>query len=465
MNIFINKNAQQSGPYSLEELNARLASEVISGEDLCWYEGCEDWMTVSQLPGFVPVPSKQEPPPLPKAQPTKKAPERTSTASSNAQWYYSHDDQKIGPHVLDELVRLIRAKLLQRNVLVWHGGMMEWAPAYKTELSKYFDEAENRAANDTAPLTSSASFLTSESSKQVLQNENKKKRPSPWEAVALSNLKPFLRIAGILAVGYFAIKAALGKVDRIKKDGDAMTEVAQAYALRKGESLPENKKYALDYYNSVKDKIEKSVKSPGMTPEPEHAKSRSQAGAMVEDQPEQVRKLNPDSEKTSKFGNPSVELVRNGTMALDSTRTIGDALERNACFDKVSWRCFIDDKGRSIVEFSGECQKFLERLNQSLESDPENIFQSKIYYILIGGEDALKNFVDAKKDGLTFRNASLVIKFALDKRFENKFEIASESMRVEMAIPGANKVISIDSDNDPFLGVVFQYLGGSQKQS
>ena len=228
----------QMGPYSLEELNARLASEVISGDDLCWYEGREDWIPVSQLPRFVPPHSKQEPPPVPTAQPQKEAQELNSTAPSNGQWYYSERDQKIGPHALDEVIRLIRANLLQRDVLVWHGGMKEWAPAYQTELSKYFDEAANRSANDSFPLSWAMPLLTNKSSKQPPQHE-KERKPSSSGAFPISKFKPFLRIGVILCIGYFAIKAALKRVEYWRKDMDASNQLINEHWLRMGKNQPE----------------------------------------------------------------------------------------------------------------------------------------------------------------------------------------------------------------------------------
>ena len=60
MQVYILKNGEEMGPYSLEELNDLLESEAFHGDDLCWHEGCEDWMPLTQLPGYVPPVSSQE---------------------------------------------------------------------------------------------------------------------------------------------------------------------------------------------------------------------------------------------------------------------------------------------------------------------------------------------------------------------------------------------------------------------
>lgn len=65
MQIYISKNGNQQGPYSVSDLNDLLESETIAGDDLCWYEGCADWIPLSQFPGFAPPKTPAQPPPPP----------------------------------------------------------------------------------------------------------------------------------------------------------------------------------------------------------------------------------------------------------------------------------------------------------------------------------------------------------------------------------------------------------------
>ena len=72
MKIYIAKAGNQQGPYSLEELNKLAQSEPITGDDQCWYEGCAEWIPLSQLPGFIPAPppsTKAAPEVFPQRQP------------------------------------------------------------------------------------------------------------------------------------------------------------------------------------------------------------------------------------------------------------------------------------------------------------------------------------------------------------------------------------------------------------
>jgi hypothetical protein len=49
----------------------------------------------------------------------------------------------------------------------------------------------------------------------------------------------------------------------------------------------------------------------------------------------------------------AIDTVKDGTLALDSSRTVGQALESYNYFSATSWKSFKDNKGREIVEFTG----------------------------------------------------------------------------------------------------------------
>jgi hypothetical protein len=53
MQIYIGKNGQQLGPFSLEEVNRKLAEGTFTGADLAWYEGAAGWSPLSGVPGIV----------------------------------------------------------------------------------------------------------------------------------------------------------------------------------------------------------------------------------------------------------------------------------------------------------------------------------------------------------------------------------------------------------------------------
>jgi hypothetical protein len=53
MQIYVGKNGQQLGPFSLEEVNRKLADGTFAASDLAWYEGAAAWAPLSSVAGVV----------------------------------------------------------------------------------------------------------------------------------------------------------------------------------------------------------------------------------------------------------------------------------------------------------------------------------------------------------------------------------------------------------------------------
>ena len=60
--IFINRNNQKHGPYTLDDVNDYLASGHLLPSDAAWFEGTPAWMPLSQVPN-VKLPHVRVPPP------------------------------------------------------------------------------------------------------------------------------------------------------------------------------------------------------------------------------------------------------------------------------------------------------------------------------------------------------------------------------------------------------------------
>src|SRR5438045_8821080 len=71
MQIYVGKNGQQLGPFSLEEVNRKLADGTFAGTDLGWYEGAAGWAPLSGIAGVVvPQAGATTPPPVAAPRPT-----------------------------------------------------------------------------------------------------------------------------------------------------------------------------------------------------------------------------------------------------------------------------------------------------------------------------------------------------------------------------------------------------------
>jgi hypothetical protein len=69
MQIYVGKNGQQLGPFSLEEVNRKLADRTFAGTDLAWYEGAAGWAPLSSVAGVVIPPAASAVPIVPAAGP------------------------------------------------------------------------------------------------------------------------------------------------------------------------------------------------------------------------------------------------------------------------------------------------------------------------------------------------------------------------------------------------------------
>ncbi len=58
MEIFLNLNGQQEGPYTLEQLQAWLASGEVAAETLAWHEGLSEWVAMGALLGGMTAPEE-----------------------------------------------------------------------------------------------------------------------------------------------------------------------------------------------------------------------------------------------------------------------------------------------------------------------------------------------------------------------------------------------------------------------
>ncbi|SVC99955.1 uncharacterized protein METZ01_LOCUS352809, partial [marine metagenome] len=63
MQIHVNKDGQQIGPYDLEQVNQYLEQGSLLPTDPAWHEGLDGWVPLNQVEGVV-VPGASAPPPF-----------------------------------------------------------------------------------------------------------------------------------------------------------------------------------------------------------------------------------------------------------------------------------------------------------------------------------------------------------------------------------------------------------------
>jgi len=53
MQIYVTKNEERVGPFSLEEVNRQLAAGLLNPADEAWYEGSPGWRALLSIPGVI----------------------------------------------------------------------------------------------------------------------------------------------------------------------------------------------------------------------------------------------------------------------------------------------------------------------------------------------------------------------------------------------------------------------------
>ena len=53
MQVYLYRNDEQFGPYSVDQIQAFVDTRSFSPVDSAWFEGCEEWTTISHVPGIV----------------------------------------------------------------------------------------------------------------------------------------------------------------------------------------------------------------------------------------------------------------------------------------------------------------------------------------------------------------------------------------------------------------------------
>ena len=63
MNIHIQRDGQQMGPYTLEQINEYLTQGALLATDSAWHEGMIEWVQIGRVQG-VTIPGKPAPEPI-----------------------------------------------------------------------------------------------------------------------------------------------------------------------------------------------------------------------------------------------------------------------------------------------------------------------------------------------------------------------------------------------------------------
>ncbi|WP_410211149.1 RDD family protein [Aquirhabdus sp.] len=133
MQIYLARNNQQAGPYTLEQVNAMLANTQIVLTDLAWHEGMETWLPLGQLTGgkMIYIPSSDKgavispfsTPTNPNAKTTAGVYSRTTSAKIDVNQIFANGSTianvgtRIGAAVVDLLTLLVVTTIAMYQIL------------------------------------------------------------------------------------------------------------------------------------------------------------------------------------------------------------------------------------------------------------------------------------------------------------------------------------------------------------
>ena len=121
MQIYLARNNEQAGPYSLQELNQMLADDQVALSDLAWHEGMKDWQKLGDLTQgqrvYQPTTTVTLSPPSAHAS-TSTASNTTSTASSKSAAQKTQTSTKTNTQALSSINKRVIAKIID-ILLLW----------------------------------------------------------------------------------------------------------------------------------------------------------------------------------------------------------------------------------------------------------------------------------------------------------------------------------------------------------
>jgi len=211
MEIQISINDETSGPYTLEQVQEMLANGDITAEAYAWYEGCEDWITIAEIPGIDETGEEEAA--------TEEA-DSTEVIEEEAEIEEADSTEVIGEEA-------------EGDLFVWPEGAEDWSgPHTITKVSEMLAGGE-LTESDFAAFEGSSEGATiadipglAELSTETEEEPSEAEEDEPAEAEEAENQVPVKKLGGIKKG---AAKSGFGKSSGFKKG-------ASGFGAKKGAS-------------------------------------------------------------------------------------------------------------------------------------------------------------------------------------------------------------------------------------
>jgi hypothetical protein len=107
MQIHVTINGVKYGPYQIDQINKYMSDGRIDpSHALAWYEGCQDWIPLRQVPGVI-QPTGAPPPPPPPYVGANEIPAGDKSPMFGSTKNNAHDQQSLKPRKIGLAVKLL----------------------------------------------------------------------------------------------------------------------------------------------------------------------------------------------------------------------------------------------------------------------------------------------------------------------------------------------------------------------
>ncbi|MDE0820677.1 MAG: DUF4339 domain-containing protein [Opitutales bacterium] len=231
MEIQISINDETSGPYTLEQVQEMLANGDITAEAYAWYEGCEDWITIAEIPGI--DETGEEEAATEEADSTEAIEEETEIEEADSTEVIEEEaeiEEADSTEVIEEEA--------EGDLFVWPEGAEDWSgPHTITKVSEMLAGGE-LTESDFAAFEGSSEGATiadipglAELSTETEEEPSEAEEDEPAEAEEAENQVPVKKLGGIKKG---AAKSGFGKSSGFKKGASGFGAKKGVGSAKKG---------------------------------------------------------------------------------------------------------------------------------------------------------------------------------------------------------------------------------------
>lgn len=145
MKYLISHQGQETGPFTLDEIVAKVRTKEIELFDYIFDEQKQDWVLLMEHSDLAQKLKSNKPPRPPQSTAATEVPTAIPTASPTSgdahaitEWFVLKGENKFGPFSYTDIVKMLQQKIVFPFDYIWHGGLEGWKRV--AEISDFTEE-------------------------------------------------------------------------------------------------------------------------------------------------------------------------------------------------------------------------------------------------------------------------------------------------------------------------------------